>query len=79
MVTVILLTNDGCTHGGTRRSVSLLGGVVNNEEIIQIQKIPVLGDMPDVGSLFICTVNINKKVETLVFITPRILSGVSLD
>ena len=57
----------------------VLGGVVKNEETIQIQKVPVLGDMPGVGSLFKSTVSTNKKVETLIFITPRILSEVLLD
>ena len=57
----------------------VLGGVFKNEETIQIQKVPVLGDMPRVGSLFKSTVSTNKKVETLIFITPRILSEVLLD
>ena len=57
----------------------VLGGVFKNEETIQIQKVPVLGDMPGVGSLFKSTVSTNKKVETLIFITPRILSEVLLD
>ena len=35
--------------------------------------------MPGVGSLFKSTVSTNKKVETLIFITPRILSEVLLD
>ena len=57
----------------------VLGGVFKNEETIQIQKVPVLGDMPGVGSLFKSTVSTNKKVETLIFITPRILSEELLD
>ena len=57
----------------------VLGGVFKNEETIQIQKVPVLGDMPGVGSLFKSTVSTNKKVETLIFITPCILSEVLLD
>ncbi|MBL6694473.1 MAG: pilus assembly protein PilM [Luminiphilus sp.] len=57
----------------------VLGGVFKNEETIQIQKVPILRDMPSVGSLFKSTVSTNKKVETLIFITPRILSEVLLD
>ncbi|MEL0152108.1 MAG: type IV pilus secretin PilQ [Halieaceae bacterium] len=57
----------------------VLGGVFRNEETQQIQKVPVLGDLPGVGSLFRSTANTNKKVETLIFITPRILSEVLLD
>jgi type IV pilus assembly protein PilQ len=57
----------------------VLGGVFRNEETQRIQKVPVLGDLPGVGSLFRSTANTNKKVETLIFITPRILSEVLLD
>ena len=56
----------------------VLGGVFRNEETQQIQKVPVLGDLPGVGTLFRSTANTNKKVETLIFITPRILSEVLL-
>lgn len=57
----------------------VLGGVFKNEETQQVQKVPVLGDLPGVGSLFRSTASTNKKVETLIFITPRILSEVLLD
>ncbi len=57
----------------------VLGGVFRNEETQQIQKVPVLGDLPGLGALFRSTANTNKKVETLIFITPRILSEVLLD
>lgn len=57
----------------------VLGGVFRNEETQQVQKVPLLGDLPGVGSLFRSTANTNKKVETLIFITPRILSEVLLD
>ncbi len=49
-------------------------GVFRNKETQQTQKVPVLGDLPGVGSLFRSTTNTNKKVETLIFTTPRILS-----
>ena len=57
----------------------VLGGVFKNEETIQVQKVPVLGDLPGVGPMFRSTVSTNKKVETLIFITPSILSEVLLD
>lgn len=57
----------------------VLGGVFRNEETQQTQKVPVLGDLPGVGSLFRSTASTNQKVETLIFITPRILSEVLLD
>ena len=57
----------------------VLGGVFRNEETQQTRKVPVLGDLPGVETLFRSTANTNKKVETLIFITPRILSEVLLD
>ena len=40
----------------------VLGGVFKNEETQQVQKVPVLGDLPGVGSLFRSTASTNKKV-----------------
>ena len=57
----------------------VLGGVFKNEETTSVQKVPLLGDVPGLGALFRNSVNTNKKVETLIFITPRILSEVLLD
>ncbi len=57
----------------------VLGGVFQNEEITQIRKVPWLGDIPYVGNLFKNTANKTTKSETLIFITPRILSEALLD
>lgn len=57
----------------------VLGGVFQNEELTQIQKVPVLGDIPYLGTLFKSTATKTSKTETLIFITPRILSEALLD
>ncbi len=57
----------------------VLGGVFQNEEITQVRKVPWLGDIPYVGALFKNTANKTTKSETLIFITPRILSEALLD
>ena len=57
----------------------VLGGVFQNEELTQVQKVPVLGDLPYLGRLFKSTTNKTSKTETLIFITPRILSEALLD
>ena len=57
----------------------VLGGVFQNEEITQIRKVPWLGDIPYVGNLFKNTASKTSKSETLIFITPRILSEALLD
>ncbi len=57
----------------------VLGGVFQNEELTQVQKVPVLGDIPYLGYLFKSTATRQSKTETLIFITPRILSEALLD
>ena len=52
----------------------VLGGVFKNEELVKVEKVPVLGDIPYLGRLFKSTANTQQKTETLIFITPRILS-----
>ena len=52
----------------------VLGGVFKNEELIKVEKVPLLGDIPYLGNLFKSTANSQIKQETLIFITPRILS-----
>ena len=52
----------------------VLGGVFKNEELVKVEKVPLLGDIPYLGNLFKSTANTQQKTETLIFITPRILS-----
>lgn len=51
----------------------VLGGILTAEELRQIAKTPLLGDIPLLGRLFRYTEESNEKVELLVFITPRLL------
>lgn len=53
----------------------VLGGVFKHEDLVKVEKVPVLGDIPYLGSLFRSTANSQQKTETLIFITPRILGG----
>ncbi len=57
----------------------VLGGVFRTEDIETITKVPFFGDIPYVGALFRNEANTRKKTETLIFITPRILSETLLD
>ena len=52
----------------------VLGGVFKNEDLTKVEKVPVLGDIPYLGTLFKSTASIRQKSEPLIFITPRILS-----
>ncbi|WP_069383267.1 type IV pilus secretin PilQ [Halomonas caseinilytica] len=51
----------------------VLGGILTTEQVRQLFKTPLLGDLPMLGHLFRYTENSSDQVELLVFITPRIL------
>ena len=51
----------------------IIGGLIYENEIQDITKIPILGDIPGLGVFFRNTVTEKKKSELVVLITPRIL------
>ncbi len=53
----------------------ILGGLLREEELDEVQKTPLLGDIPLVGALFRRTEKNIKKSELLVFITPYIVDA----
>ena len=57
-------------NGGT----VVIGGIFEMEETSQINKVPVLGDIPGVGNLFKNRTRESSKREMLVFITPRMVT-----
>ncbi len=58
------------TNGGT----VVIGGIYVQEDLSNVEKVPVLGDVPVIGNLFRSRQNSSRKSELLVFITPRVLS-----
>ncbi|MEM1143478.1 MAG: type IV pilus secretin PilQ [Pseudomonadota bacterium] len=57
----------------------VLGGVFRTEDLLTTSKVPFFGDLPYVGKLFKNDSTQRTKVETLIFITPRILADTLLD
>ena len=57
-------------NGGT----VVIGGIFTQNERDEINKIPLLGDVPVLGYLFKNTVRTANKTELLVFLTPRIVT-----
>jgi type IV pilus assembly protein PilQ len=57
-------------NGGT----VVIGGIFQQEERNQINKVPLLGDIPFLGYLFQNRVRSINKTELLVFITPKIVT-----
>ena len=57
----------------------VLGGVYRTEDVRSEVKTPLLGDIPYLGRLFRRSNDRRLKTETLIFITPRILSDTLVD
>jgi type IV pilus assembly protein PilQ len=57
----------------------VLGGIYEQEQDQSIRRVPFLGDLPYIGTLFRDRSEINNKVELLIFVTPKIVKeGVKL-
>ncbi len=57
-------------NGGT----VVIGGIYEQVESNQVNKVPFLGDLPFVGALFRNNTRTNNKTELLVFLTPRVVA-----
>ncbi|NMG48742.1 type IV pilus secretin PilQ [Azoarcus communis] len=57
-------------NGGT----VVIGGIYEEEDTTNIDRVPVLGELPVVGGLFRTTSRDSARRELLVFVTPRIIS-----
>jgi type IV pilus assembly protein PilQ len=57
-------------NGGT----VVIGGIYTQDERNEINKVPLLGDIPFIGYLFQNRVRSTNKTELLVFITPKIVT-----
>lgn len=51
----------------------VLGGLIQETENKKVQKLPFLGDLPYIGSLFRNTTTSNEKAELVIMVTPRII------
>lgn len=52
----------------------VLGGLIQEEERKNVSKVPFLGDLPVVGSVFRSTSTVNTKNELVIMITPHIIN-----
>lgn len=67
-----LKTNIVVNSGDT----AVLGGLMRDQEDLEETKIPILGDIPVLGWLFKSKTATKKKVNLVIFITPKIIRGV---
>jgi type IV pilus assembly protein PilQ len=52
---------------------AVLGGIYEQTERADVDKVPFFGDLPVLGNLFKRRINQNDKTELLIFITPKIM------
>ena len=57
----------------------VLGGLFQMETVKNVEKVPLLGDIPYLGRLFRHDIDDIQKREILIFITPKIISEELLD
>ena len=57
-------------NGGT----VVIGGIFTQNERDEVNKVPLLGDVPVIGYLFKNTTRTANKTELLVFLTPKIIT-----
>ena len=65
MTTKVLVENGGTV---------VIGGIFDRTENEIVNKVPMLGDIPILGSAFRNIAKVDDKRELLIFVTPRILS-----
>ena len=53
----------------------IIGGLIKEERIESINKVPLLGDVPLLGMAFRNDDLLVRKTETVIFLTPTIISG----
>ncbi|NNG11620.1 MAG: type IV pilus secretin PilQ, partial [Halobacteria archaeon] len=51
----------------------VLGGIYEQTTRDEVDKVPLLGDLPGLGYLFRTTRNVNEMEELLIFVTPKII------
>ena len=51
----------------------IVSGIIRDQERIEASKIPILGDLPIIGSLFRRTTKNNQRAEVIILLTPQIL------
>ncbi len=57
----------------------VLGGIYETVQAKQTTRVPFFSDLPIIGALFRSSITVDDRSELLIFVTPKILQGTSLD
>lgn len=51
----------------------IVSGIIQDQERVTANKIPILGDLPIIGALFRSTTKNNQRAEVIVLVTPQVM------
>ena len=74
--TITLLQSRSLQSGNIRLrdgQTLILAGIIQDQDRVDISKVPVLGDIPILGALFRRTNRTNERREVVVVVTPQII------
>lgn len=76
----IVKTSEAETSIVVRDGVTIvMGGLMEDHKESTVTKIPLLGDIPILGPLFRNTTDTIKKTELVIFLTPTVISGDTIE
>lgn len=73
---IALLTERSLQSGFVRLrdgQTLILSGIIQEQDRVRASKVPILGDLPIIGSLFRSTTRDNQRAEVIIVLTPQIL------
>ncbi|MBU7584000.1 MAG: AMIN domain-containing protein [Nostoc sp. TH1S01] len=73
---IILVSERSLTSGLIRLrdgQTLILSGIIQDQDRISVSKLPILGDLPLIGSLFRKTNKTNQRQEVIVLLTPQVM------
>jgi len=72
----VVETSEAETTVSVKNGITIvIGGLIKDEKIDSIKKIPLLGDLPLVGFAFRNEGKLIRKTELVIFLTPKIITG----
>jgi len=53
----------------------VIGGMIRDDKIVNVSRVPILGSLPLIGPLFRSQTSRSEKVNLLIFLTPHVISN----
>jgi type II secretion system protein D len=68
------ITTVRTTASVRNNQTAVLGGMITKNNVNEVRKAPILGDIPLLGHLFRYDYNQSRRTELLIFLTPRLIA-----